>query len=606
MNSQWTEHRAPDGRPYYYNMVTKQSVWQKPDELKKKEEEEAAAKAKPIAKPPSAWKEFKSPDGRPYYYNSVTQQSTWTMPDELRDELAAKAAASLAAVEESNAAGDQPNQAASAVRSEVPPSNGQAAPKAASEENRPKKEVAEKKSEAEPVKPLVFATKEEALAAFRGMLDELASTSMNWEKALKKIANDPRYTALKTLGERKHVFHEWVTKTKKKEEEEKKLRRKRNKEAFFELLEEANKSEKISIRTRYREAAAILGEEERWTNLDNEEEREDLFEDFMTMLDKHEKMRLRAEREEHMAEVKRWLDGKEDLDGKMDWKEFEEAVGTVEAFKKLEKNDRVRIYDDWRREQARKEEELRRKEKEAARAKRKELKSAFWKYLESLYEEGKMDRKSEWRDLKATVKETKEYAELEEADKGAAHELFEDYAEELDKDHREKRRIVKDILHEKGTALTATTSYEDFCALLEGEPREGEEEKVQEDRDGPQHPVVHGRASSIPEKMLKKVFEDLVQKEKDKIKAEEKKRKLRKEDFLVLLDRCHEIEPGTTWEEAKRLIEGRSAFKALKEEEREEYFGEFLKTLEGGKKRSREDEEEEPGEIPTPKAVRSS
>jgi len=32
--SQWTEHTAPDGRVYYYNNVTKQSLWEKPDELK--------------------------------------------------------------------------------------------------------------------------------------------------------------------------------------------------------------------------------------------------------------------------------------------------------------------------------------------------------------------------------------------------------------------------------------------------------------------------------------------------------------------------------------------------------------------------------------------
>lgn len=36
--SDWTEHKAPDGRLYYYNSVTKQSAWDKPDELKTKSE----------------------------------------------------------------------------------------------------------------------------------------------------------------------------------------------------------------------------------------------------------------------------------------------------------------------------------------------------------------------------------------------------------------------------------------------------------------------------------------------------------------------------------------------------------------------------------------
>lgn len=30
----WTEHKAPDGRTYFYNTETKVSTWQKPNELK--------------------------------------------------------------------------------------------------------------------------------------------------------------------------------------------------------------------------------------------------------------------------------------------------------------------------------------------------------------------------------------------------------------------------------------------------------------------------------------------------------------------------------------------------------------------------------------------
>ena len=36
--SVWSEHKAPDGRLYYYNNELKTSSWQKPDELKTKAE----------------------------------------------------------------------------------------------------------------------------------------------------------------------------------------------------------------------------------------------------------------------------------------------------------------------------------------------------------------------------------------------------------------------------------------------------------------------------------------------------------------------------------------------------------------------------------------
>ncbi|MBN3294455.1 PR40A factor, partial [Polypterus senegalus] len=72
----WTEHKAPDGRTYFYNSETKQSTWEKPDELKSKVE---------LLLSQCPWKEYKSDTGKPYYYNSQTRESRWTRPKELEE-----------------------------------------------------------------------------------------------------------------------------------------------------------------------------------------------------------------------------------------------------------------------------------------------------------------------------------------------------------------------------------------------------------------------------------------------------------------------------------------------------------------------------------------
>jgi pre-mRNA-processing factor 40 len=33
----WTEHKAPDGRIYFYNTATRQSAWEKPGKKTRKE-----------------------------------------------------------------------------------------------------------------------------------------------------------------------------------------------------------------------------------------------------------------------------------------------------------------------------------------------------------------------------------------------------------------------------------------------------------------------------------------------------------------------------------------------------------------------------------------
>ena len=72
----WTEHKAPDGRTYYFNGAKNQSSWEKPDELKTETE-------RLLSQCP--WKEYTSESGKVYFHNKETQESVWTMPKELKE-----------------------------------------------------------------------------------------------------------------------------------------------------------------------------------------------------------------------------------------------------------------------------------------------------------------------------------------------------------------------------------------------------------------------------------------------------------------------------------------------------------------------------------------
>lgn len=89
----WTEHRNPEGRTYWFNTGTRESVWEKPDDLKTPFER---------ALNQTKWKEYFS-GGRKYYYNTESKESKWDMPDELL--------LLLEKVEQEGKAAQQPNNA---------------------------------------------------------------------------------------------------------------------------------------------------------------------------------------------------------------------------------------------------------------------------------------------------------------------------------------------------------------------------------------------------------------------------------------------------------------------------------------------------------------
>lgn len=56
---QWQEFKTADGKSYFFNILTKQTVWE--------------------------WQEFKTPEGKSYYFNNLTKQTVWDKPKAIAD-----------------------------------------------------------------------------------------------------------------------------------------------------------------------------------------------------------------------------------------------------------------------------------------------------------------------------------------------------------------------------------------------------------------------------------------------------------------------------------------------------------------------------------------
>lgn len=76
----WIEGQTDDGRTYYYNTITDESQWDKPEGF----QGESSASAQPGQTENSSgcpWMEAISPDGYTYYYNTETGESSWEKPE---------------------------------------------------------------------------------------------------------------------------------------------------------------------------------------------------------------------------------------------------------------------------------------------------------------------------------------------------------------------------------------------------------------------------------------------------------------------------------------------------------------------------------------------
>ena len=277
----WTVHKAPDGRTYYYNRALGKSTWEKPMELLAVEQRAqlsthgpqtaSASKMGSVSETVSSdWGEYRAPDGRKYYYNRVTKESRWVLPEGVK--IATAAASGLPTqtdFQKPSGGGLSQPGLESRMPQQLRPTSG-APPSVSSSLGRPQlnvpvpprvapivkppppaqhppaqssaqyanqvKEVKQDKVTKEqhkippgaiqPGPTPKYATHKEAKEAFQSLLrDAKIPSTMLWETCSKLIEKDRRYGALPKPGDRKATFHEWIRQRKKEEAEEARQRR---------------------------------------------------------------------------------------------------------------------------------------------------------------------------------------------------------------------------------------------------------------------------------------------------------------------------------------------------------------------------------------------
>ena len=145
----------------------------------------------------------------------------------------------------------------------------------------------------EPQVKIEYATKKEAMDAFKDLLREKnVPSNSSWEQALKLIGNDPRYAAIKHINEKKQTFNAYKVARIKEEKEAERLKLKQIKDDFEAYLQNC---EHMNSTIKYKKAEQLFGHLQVWSAVP-ERERRELYDDVVNYLEKKERVKYLSQR----------------------------------------------------------------------------------------------------------------------------------------------------------------------------------------------------------------------------------------------------------------------------------------------------------------------
>ncbi|GLB06024.1 hypothetical protein AtubIFM57258_001320 [Aspergillus tubingensis] len=556
--SLWQEARNSDGRVYYYNVQTKATQWSKPIELMTPVE-------RALANQP--WKEYTAEGGRKYWYNTETKQSTWEMPDVYKTALAQAPAPQAPPVA-------APTFVAGGVSSfsSYPQqrdrddydrgygdrrggygsmdTNGiAAAPILGTQQAEPE-----------------YGSLEEAENAFMKMLKRHnVQPDWSWEQTMRETIKDPQYRALKDPRDRKAAFEKYAVEVRMQEKD-------RAKERFAKLRADFNtmlkRHPEIKHYSRWKTIRPIIEGETIFRSTDDENERRQLFEEYIVELKKEHIEEEAVKRKAAMDELVTILKSL-NLEPYTRWSEAQaiiqsnDKVQSDDKFRTLSKSDILTAFENHIKSLERAFNDARQQQKAAKARKERHAREQFIELLKELRSQGKIKAGSKWMNIYPLIHEDPRYVGILGNSGSSPLDLFWDMVEEEERSLRGPRNDVLDVLDDKRFEVTPKTTLEEFNAAVSGDRR----------------------TANIDPEILQLIFQRIQEKavrrsEEEKHAADRHQRRA----IDSLRSRIKRLDPPVratdTWEQVQPRIERFDEYKSLETDElRQAAFDKVIRRL---------------------------
>ncbi|XP_023112791.1 pre-mRNA-processing factor 40 homolog B isoform X7 [Leopardus geoffroyi] len=524
------------------------------------------------------WKEYKSDTGKPYYYNNQTlvkqeaagkQQPQPPQPQPEPPPVPPGPTPMPLGLLEPEPGGSEDcdmSEAAQPVEQGFLQQPEEGPSSAAGQHQPPQQEEEESKPEPER-SGLSWSNREKAKQAFKELLrDKAVPSNASWEQAMKMVVTDPRYSALPKLSEKKQAFNAYKAQREKEEKEEARLRAKEAKQTLQHFLEQ---HERMTSTTRYRRAEQTFGELEVWAVVP-ERDRKEVYDDVLFFLAKKEKEQAKQLRRRNIQALKSILDGMSSVNFQTTWSQAQQYLMDNPSFaqdhqlQNMDKEDALICFEEHIRALEREEEEERERARLRERRQQRKNREAFQTFLDELHETGQLHSMSTWMELYPAVSTDVRFANMLGQPGSTPLDLFKFYVEELKARFHDEKKIIKDILKDRGFCVEVNTAFEDFAHVISFDKR----------------------AAALDAGNIKLTFNSLLEKaearEREREKEEARRMRRREAAFRSMLRQAvPALELGTAWEEVRERFVCDSAFEQITlESERIRLFREFLQVLE--------------------------
>ncbi|XP_078459913.1 pre-mRNA-processing factor 40 homolog A isoform X2 [Lampetra fluviatilis] len=591
----WKEYKSDTGKPYFYNAQTKESRWTKPKELEdlenmiKAHEDSGGQMELPV---PAAVTTVQAASGTPGSTGTSSPVENGASPSvagttsalpssadgtpqqdgvSLAAGVAVTATASANAVAMGNATATVPPVMGTVIGAPtgmVAVMPGEVIPgaEAIAEQviGSVVKEDGKKKKEK---KVYTWNTKEEARQAFKDLLkDKKVPASASWEQAMKMIINDPRYSALPKLSEKKQAYNAYKTQRDKEEKEEARLKAKEAKDRLQRFLET---HEKLNSYVKYRKAEQMFGSMEVWNNV-QERDRNEIYEDVIFFLAKKEKEEAKRLRKRNIQALKSILDSMTSVTFRTTWSEAQQHLmdnptfAEDEELQNMDKEDALICFEEHIRALEKEEEEDKEKGRLRERRMQRKNRELFQLFLDELHNNGKLHSMSTWMDLYPAVSADIRFSRMLGQPGSTPLDLFKFYVEDLKARYHEEKKIIKDVLKDKNFMVEVKTTFEEFASLISSDKR----------------------AVTLDAGNVKLAFNSLIEKaearEKEREKEEARKQKRKEAAFRNMLKQATPpLEHDSKWDDVRDRFVNDSAFDQITvESERIRLFKEYVGALE--------------------------